>query len=128
MANGTIAFDTLQTSGQISSTAKSVDTDYIAHGTVKSLHVYHQGTPTIKSSFNVTSISDDATGLYTVTLTNSMSASEFAVTKGSASAIYQRNTAGGPANSNTIEMRIRDASANNADAQYNVGAAIGDLA
>ena len=128
MANGTIAFDTLQTSGQISSTAKSVDTDYIAHGTVKSLHVYHQGTPTIKSSFNVTSISDDATGLYTVTLTNSMSASEFAVTMGSASAIYQHNTAGGPANSNTIEMRIRDASANNADAQYNVGAAIGDLA
>ncbi len=28
MANGTIAFDTLQTSGQITGTAKSVDTDY----------------------------------------------------------------------------------------------------
>ena len=29
MANGTIAFDTLSTSGQITGTAKSVDTDYL---------------------------------------------------------------------------------------------------
>jgi hypothetical protein len=29
MANGTIAFDTLQTSGQIRGTAKSVDSDYL---------------------------------------------------------------------------------------------------
>ena len=128
MTNGTIAFDTLSTSGQISGTAKSVDTDYIAHGTVKSIHVYNQATPATKSSFNVASISDDAAGLYTVTLTNSMSASEFAVTMGSSSANAQHNTGGGPANSNTIEMRIRDAADNNGDSQYNVGAAIGDLA
>ena len=32
MANRTIAFDTLQTSGQITGTAKSVDTDYLASG------------------------------------------------------------------------------------------------
>ena len=31
---------------------------------VKSIHVYHQGMPAIKSSFNVASISDDAAGLY----------------------------------------------------------------
>ena len=35
MANGTIAFDTLQTSGQISGTAKSVDADYLAYGSAK---------------------------------------------------------------------------------------------
>ena len=35
MANGTIAFDTLSTSGQISGTAKSVDTDYLAYGSAK---------------------------------------------------------------------------------------------
>ena len=29
MANGTIAFDTLSTSGQITGTAKSLDTDYV---------------------------------------------------------------------------------------------------
>ena len=31
MANGTIAFDTLSTSGQITGTAKS-DTDYVVNG------------------------------------------------------------------------------------------------
>ena len=36
MANGTIAFDTLQTSGQITGTAKSVDTDYVVNGSAKS--------------------------------------------------------------------------------------------
>jgi hypothetical protein len=29
MANGTIAFDTLTTSGQIDGTARSIDTDYL---------------------------------------------------------------------------------------------------
>jgi len=32
MANGTIAFDTLSTSGQISGTAKSLDTDFVVNG------------------------------------------------------------------------------------------------
>jgi hypothetical protein len=36
MANGTIAFDTLSTSGQISGTAKSLDTDYVVNGSSKS--------------------------------------------------------------------------------------------
>ena len=35
MANGTIAFDTLSTSGQITGTAKSVDTDYVVSGSAK---------------------------------------------------------------------------------------------
>ena len=35
MANGTIAFDTLSTSGQISGTAKSVDADYVVSGSAK---------------------------------------------------------------------------------------------
>ena len=35
MANGTIAFDTLSTSGQITGTAKSVDTDYVVSGSSK---------------------------------------------------------------------------------------------
>jgi hypothetical protein len=39
MANGTIAFDTLSTSGQISGTAKSVDTDYLAYGSAKCLGI-----------------------------------------------------------------------------------------
>ena len=45
MANGTIAFDTLSTSGQITGTAKSVDTDYLASGSAKAWANY-KGTST----------------------------------------------------------------------------------
>ena len=40
MANGTIAFDTLSTSGQISGTAVSVDTDYLAYGSAKVWYLF----------------------------------------------------------------------------------------
>jgi hypothetical protein len=64
MANGTIAFDTLSTSGQISGTAKSVDTDYLAYGT-KNLGINLQITAhSIYGSLNVSSLTDGGTGLY----------------------------------------------------------------
>ena len=71
MANGTIAFDTLQTSGQITGTAKSVDTDYVVNGSAKMVINYDQITDTIRSSLNVSSVSDDATGDFTITFTAS---------------------------------------------------------
>ena len=73
MANGTIAFDTLQTSGQISGTAVSVDADYLAYGSVK-MWVNFDGTGTIASrdSFNLSSLADNGTGDYTATFTNAM--------------------------------------------------------
>ena len=50
MANGTIAFDTLQTSGQIDGTARSIDTDYLLMGTNKAWSniVYTSAAPVIK--------------------------------------------------------------------------------
>ena len=75
MANGTIAFDTLSTSGQITGTAKSVDTDYVVNGSVK-VWVNFDGSAsgaTARDSFNVTSMTDNGTGDYTVTFSNSMS-------------------------------------------------------
>ena len=50
MANGTIAFDTLSTSGQISGTAKSVDTDYLAYGSAKVWALMMQLQHTIRDS------------------------------------------------------------------------------
>ena len=73
MANGTIAFDTLSTSGQISGTAKSVDTDYVVNGSAKQWSKYNQQTPAITDSFNTTSITDAATGKFTTVITNAMS-------------------------------------------------------
>ena len=71
MANGTIAFDTLQTSGQISSTAKSVDTDYIARGCGKCfMDLNGTGTIALRDSFNIASVTDNGTGDYTVSINN----------------------------------------------------------
>ena len=71
MANGTIAFDTLSTSGQISGTAVSVDTDYLAYGSAKMVINYDQIADSIRSSLNVSSVSDNATGDFTITFTAS---------------------------------------------------------
>ena len=81
MANGTIAFDTLQTSGQITGTAKSVDTDYVVSGSAKSW-VNFNGTSTlaIRDSLNTTSVTDNSTGNYTQNHTNSFSAGEYSGT------------------------------------------------
>ena len=71
MANGTIAFDTLSTSGQISGTAVSVDTDYLAYGSAKSWGGANNAA-VINDSLNVASSADNGTGQYTHNLTNAM--------------------------------------------------------
>ena len=81
MANGTIAFDTLQTSGQITGTAKSVDTDYVVNGSAKQwCHYAGAGTPTIADSFNVTSLTDNSTGAHIQNATNNFANDTFSVT------------------------------------------------
>tara|TARA_R100000234_G_scaffold108465_1_gene79887 strand:+ start:315 stop:761 length:447 start_codon:yes stop_codon:yes gene_type:complete len=72
MANGTIAFDTLQTSGQITGTSKSVDTDYLASG-IKHWVNYDAINQTTDGSLNQSSLTDSATGLFISTYTNVLS-------------------------------------------------------
>ena len=74
MANGTIAFDTLQTSGQIQGTAKSVDTDFIVSGSPKHWVNIDGDTPSARDSFNNASLTDNGNGNYTITRTNNFSA------------------------------------------------------
>ena len=72
MANGTIAFDTLSTSGQITGTAKSVDTDYVVNGSAKAWIAFTgTGTIGINDSLNVSGVTDNGTGDYTPAWTNS---------------------------------------------------------
>ena len=77
MANGTIAFDTLSTSGQITGTAKSVDTDYVVNGSAK----VHMRAPadhaSISESFNVSSLDDDGTGDFGINYTNNFATSTY---------------------------------------------------
>ena len=55
MANGTIAFDTLSTSGQIQGTAKSVDTDFIVSGSPKHWVNIDGDTPSARNSVKLLS-------------------------------------------------------------------------
>ena len=81
MANGTIAFDTLSTSGQISGTAVSVDADYLAYGSAKAwLRLNGTGTIAIRDSFNIASNTDNATGTTITAFTNVFNNDEFATT------------------------------------------------
>ena len=74
MAFGTLKFDTLTTSdAKNTSTEKSIDTSYVLNGVAKSWWQYDQANTTTDGSFNVSSISDDSTGIYTPTLINSQS-------------------------------------------------------
>ena len=73
MANGTIAFDTLTTSDQVNTgTEKSIDTSYLFNGVAK-VWQQAQGDSTITDSFNVSSMTDNATGQFITVFTNSMS-------------------------------------------------------
>ena len=73
MANGTIAFDTLTTSDTANTgTEKSIDTSYIFNGVAK-VWQQAQGDSTVTDSFNVSSMTDNATGQFITVFTNSMS-------------------------------------------------------
>jgi hypothetical protein len=76
MANGTIAFDTLSTSGQISGTAKSVDTDYLAYGSSKAW--WSSNDVTLKDSFNIGSLTDVSASTYDFNFTNAMANDDYA--------------------------------------------------
>jgi len=86
MANGTIAFDTLTTSGQISGTAVSVDADYLAYGSAKAWAALNGSTFGLKDSFNITSATDNGTGDYTFTIANDMANANASLTANSGQA------------------------------------------
>jgi len=80
MANGTIAFDTLQTSGQITSTAKSLDTDFVVSGSAKALcHVSADGA-TASNTLNISSLDDDGTGDRGINFSSNMGNATYIVT------------------------------------------------
>ena len=82
MANGTIAFDTLQTSGQITGTAKSLDTDYVVTGSAKMwANVDQTGTQALVANFGISSISDTGVGNTTLSYTNAMGSTAYVATE-----------------------------------------------
>ena len=78
MTNGTIAFDTLTTSDSANTgTEKSVNTSYIFNGVNKQWVNYNMDTASIRDSFNTTSITDNGTGDFSVTIANNMATVDY---------------------------------------------------
>tara|TARA_Y100001938_G_scaffold138743_1_gene204668 strand:+ start:342 stop:761 length:420 start_codon:yes stop_codon:yes gene_type:complete len=99
MANGTIAFDTLQTSdAKRSGTTKSVDTSYIFNGVLKAWIHFTQAASTdlttqdtITNSFNISSLGDEGTGKSQISFTSGMDSVFYPVT----SIDWRDSTSGG---------------------------------
>jgi hypothetical protein len=125
MANGTIAFDTLSTSGQISGTAVSVDTDYLAYGSAKVWYLASNAA-SLTDSFNVSSGSDGGTGNYTYNYSNAFANANYSVSgvcgEGSIYLVFNSSRATGSSNN-----KVGITSGSVTDAQ-NTGQINGDLA
>ena len=134
MANETIAFDTLQTSGQVSGTAKSVDTDYLLYGSAKVRYNFELDSSdnAFEGSFNCSSGADNGTGDATVTFTNAMENQNYTPVSSSADSDIchtQADRTDGNASraTTTFKSRIRDNGGTSRDAIAYV-ALFGDLA
>ena len=86
---------------------------------------YNQSGPSIDGSYNISSVTDSAAGLFTFTLSSAMASANWSSTVGSASYVMQFS---GSLTSTQGPMRTRDATGSNSDATQNCIAAHGDLA
>ena len=83
MANGTIAFDTLTTSDSVNTgTEKSIDTSYIFNGVAKAWFNLNGVGTAYRDSFNIGSVTDNATGDFSHNFTNVMSSVNHATSNG----------------------------------------------
>jgi hypothetical protein len=83
---GKIIADTLE-----HSTAGSVTTDYVVNGSAKAWYTLTMTSASLDDSFNCGSVTDIATGRFTVALTNNMSDSNYAVAVSGVSSANNNN-------------------------------------
>ena len=93
MAFGTLAFDTLQTSdSKNTGTNKTLDTSFVYNGSAKLWLNLDGSTFGISDSFNISGATDQGTGDYQVSLSNSMANTEWSLTAHSGQAIVRTQT------------------------------------
>ena len=132
VAHGTIAFDTLTTSDQVKTgTEKSLDTSYVFNGSAKVwMHFDGRVGNAFVDSLNCSTLTDNGTGNYTTTYTNSMGNSNYAVITGvdenvsTAAGITQGDTR----TTTQLKLLTRNSSATLADEASINGEVLGDLA
>tara|TARA_R100001224_G_scaffold12094_1_gene5955 strand:- start:145 stop:498 length:354 start_codon:yes stop_codon:yes gene_type:complete len=103
----------------------TVATTVVTNGSAKAWLDYNQSGPSIDDSYNISSVTDSAAGLFTFTLSNAMASANWSSTVGSASYVMQFS---GSLTSTQGPMRTRDATGSNSDSTQNCIAAHGDLA
>ena len=132
MANGTIAFDTLTTSGNLTGgTEKSVDTDYLASGVKVWCNHQQASSFTVHDSLNVSSVTDGGAGLGRPVHTNNMSSGKYAVAMCCNQVNYNTSadtTLSGNNSSSTHETQGINTSNAGADASYMCSSLDVDLA
>jgi hypothetical protein len=124
---GTIIADTLT-----HSTAGSVTTDYVVNGSAKAwVNFNGTGTVAIRDDLNVSTISDNGTGDYTVNFTNNMANANYAaaaIANGSGTANAAPNL-DGAITSSTIPIRTQSTTFDDQrDTDYVLVSSHGDLA
>ena len=129
MANGTIAFDTLQTSGQITSTAKSLDTDYIVTGSPRAwINYATQASFETFASLNISSVSDQGAGSAHITVTNAFSSADYTYVVASNDFHIQTDSKDSNKTSSKFAAFSYDSGNSLSDANDSNAIAIGDLA
>ena len=120
---GKIIADTLE-----HSTAGSVTTDYVVNGSAKAW-INFDGTGTIaaRDSLNFSSLTDDGTGLYTVTISSAMNNDDYGLNVSNVNPHAQINTTGNMTTT-AFATRSRNSSHSNVDADTNTASIHGDLA
>lgn len=118
----------IASAGDITVTVGASATMSLEQGLAKAWFHYNQkaGSEAVRDSFNISSVSDDSTGVYSNTFTNNMNNAFYAVTSGVRGNRNQFNTDTGT----TTGRSYRTADAGNAviDADSNCWTTTGDLA
>ena len=127
MANGKIKADTLE-----HSTAGSLDTQYVVNGSLKQwINMDGSGTVSVRDSLNNTSITDNGTGNYALSHTNSFSSVNYAPVLGTGNTgirAYPDLADSATVGASSYGIISSNESGNLVDARICTGHAAGDLA
>ena len=118
---GTIIADTLT-----HSTAGSIATNYVVDGSAKAWFNYDQTAPSVEDSLNISSISDDSSGIFTNAFTNNMNNAAWAAGFITRNNRHQFNT--NTSATSGRAWRTADAGNSVADTFHNCEICHGDLA
>lgn len=117
------------TVSNISDATTTVGTSYVVNGSAKAwVNFNGTGTIAVQNSLNVTSLTDNGTGSYTVNTTSSFSAADFVVSVTSSGRNYTNLQLGSEMTSSSFRTDIDDSSLADVDRDYVLCTAHGDLA